>query len=157
MGFSGQGYWSGVAILFYRRIFPTRGSSPCLLHWQADFLPLSHLGKPQVHLLVSLKFRLGADLNDLWFWYVEEVFPCQLGRQLRDDFGLQSKNLGFSRLLQKQVISEPFIVQSRSLSFFFFGIIFWSYELCFSALIQLPYRCILPEGPDLEDLCPVYL
>ena len=43
-----------------------------------------------------------------------------------------------------------------TLFFFFFVIIFWSYELCFSALIQLPYRCILPEGPDLEDLCPVF-
>lgn len=85
---------------------------------------------------------------------MEEVFPCQFGRQLRDDFGLQSQSLGFSRLLQKQVISEPFIVHSTL--FFFFGIIFWSYELCFSALIQLPYRCILPEGPDLEDLCPVF-
>ena len=25
-------------------IFLTRGSNPCLLHWQADSLPLSHLG-----------------------------------------------------------------------------------------------------------------
>ena len=30
-------------------IFPTQGSNLrllCLLHWQADFLPLSHLGSP---------------------------------------------------------------------------------------------------------------
>ena len=25
-------------------IFPTQGSNLCLLHWQADSLPLSHLG-----------------------------------------------------------------------------------------------------------------
>ena len=52
MGFSGQGYWSGVAIPFSRRIFPTQGSNPRLLHWQADFFffffkPLSHLGSPK--------------------------------------------------------------------------------------------------------------
>ena len=27
-------------------IFLTQGSKPCLLHWQADSLPLSHLGSP---------------------------------------------------------------------------------------------------------------
>ena len=30
-----------------QRIFPTQGSNLCLLHWQADSLPLSHLGSPQ--------------------------------------------------------------------------------------------------------------
>ena len=28
----------------FQGIFPTQGSNPCLLHWQADSLPLSHLG-----------------------------------------------------------------------------------------------------------------
>ena len=28
-------------------IFPTLESKPCLLHWQADSLPLSHQGNPQ--------------------------------------------------------------------------------------------------------------
>ena len=27
-------------------IFPTQGTNPRLLHWQVDFLPLSHLGSP---------------------------------------------------------------------------------------------------------------
>ena len=27
-------------------ILPTQGWNPCLLHWQADSLPLSHLGGP---------------------------------------------------------------------------------------------------------------
>ena len=55
---------------------------------------------------------------------------------------------------RKQVRAEPFIVQPF---FFFFCIIFWSYELNFSALMQLLYTRILPEGPDIEDLCPVFL
>ena len=37
-----------VAISFSRGIFPSQGSSPRLLDWQADSLPLSHLGSPQV-------------------------------------------------------------------------------------------------------------
>ena len=48
MDFSRQEYWSGLS-------FPTPGDLPdtgikprslCLLHWQADSLPLSHLGSP---------------------------------------------------------------------------------------------------------------
>ena len=37
-----------VAIHFSRGIFPTQGSNPRFLHWQADSLPLSHLGSPTV-------------------------------------------------------------------------------------------------------------
>ena len=33
MGFSRQEYWSGVAVSFFRGIFPTQGSNLCLLHW----------------------------------------------------------------------------------------------------------------------------
>ena len=33
-----------VAIPFSRGIFPTQGLNPCLLHWQADSLPLSYQG-----------------------------------------------------------------------------------------------------------------
>ena len=29
-------------------IFLTQGSNPCLLHWQADSLPLHHLGSPNL-------------------------------------------------------------------------------------------------------------
>ena len=35
-----------VAISSSRGIFPTQGSNPRLLHWQADSLLLSHLGSP---------------------------------------------------------------------------------------------------------------
>ena len=30
--------------------FPTQGLNPCLLHWQADSLPLSHLQSPLARL-----------------------------------------------------------------------------------------------------------
>ena len=48
VGFSGQEYWStGVGCHFFLQgIFPTQGSHPSLLHWQAGSLPLSHLGSP---------------------------------------------------------------------------------------------------------------
>ena len=35
---------TGVGAISSSRIFPTRGSNLGLLHWQADSLPLSHLG-----------------------------------------------------------------------------------------------------------------
>ena len=37
-------------------IFPDQGSNPCLLHWQADSLPLSHQGSPFLY--------------DTWFQYI---------------------------------------------------------------------------------------
>ena len=45
-GFSRQEYWSGLPFPSPGEGFPTQGSSPSLLHWQVDFLPLSHLGSP---------------------------------------------------------------------------------------------------------------
>ena len=38
-----------VDISFSRAIFPTQGSNPCLPHWQADFLKLSHEGNQKHH------------------------------------------------------------------------------------------------------------
>ena len=29
-------------------IYPDQGLNPCLLHWQADSLPLSHRGSPEL-------------------------------------------------------------------------------------------------------------
>ena len=38
---------TGVGCHFlFLGIFLTQGSNPCLLHWQLDSLPLSHLGSP---------------------------------------------------------------------------------------------------------------
>ena len=45
MGFFLQAPGVGCHFLF-QGIFPTQGSNPCLLHWQADSLPLSQLGSP---------------------------------------------------------------------------------------------------------------
>ena len=48
MEFSRQEYWSGLPFL-PQGVFPTQGSNLCLLHllhWQADSLPLYHLGNP---------------------------------------------------------------------------------------------------------------
>ena len=47
MGFSRQEYWSGLHFLL-QGIFPTQGLNPCLLcllHWQADSLPLREESK----------------------------------------------------------------------------------------------------------------
>ena len=35
-------------------IFPDQGSNPCLLHWQADSLPLRHQGSPLVIVLIYI-------------------------------------------------------------------------------------------------------
>ena len=43
--FSGKNTRVGCHFLL-QGIFLTQGSNPCLLHWQADSLPLSHLGSP---------------------------------------------------------------------------------------------------------------
>ena len=37
------------------RVFPDQGLNPCLLHWQADCLPLSHQGNPEHFTLLFLK------------------------------------------------------------------------------------------------------
>ena len=42
--FPRQESWSGCHFLV-QGIFPTQGSNPCLLHWEADSLLLSHLGR----------------------------------------------------------------------------------------------------------------
>ena len=45
MELSRQEYWSGLPFPSPRD-FPNPGMSQCLLHWQADSLPLNHLRKP---------------------------------------------------------------------------------------------------------------
>ena len=45
MGFSRQEHWTGLPFPL-QGIFLTQGSKPCLLHWQADSLPMSHQGSP---------------------------------------------------------------------------------------------------------------
>ena len=47
MGFPRQEHWSGLPFPPLG-IFPTQGLTLCLQHWQADSLPLSHLGGPEL-------------------------------------------------------------------------------------------------------------
>ena len=44
-------------------IFPSQGSNPCLLHWQADSLPLSHQGRPQKLAKTTFKICLAVFLK----------------------------------------------------------------------------------------------
>ena len=37
-------------------IFPDQGSDSCLLHWQADSIPLSRQGSPQLGIFVRVYF-----------------------------------------------------------------------------------------------------
>ena len=63
MGFSRQEYCSGLHALL-QGIFPTLRSNPhfwCLLHWQADSLPLSHLGSWPIHTARGKARRLNGD------------------------------------------------------------------------------------------------
>ena len=46
MGFFRQEYWSGLPFSSSGDLL-NQGSNLCLLHWQADSLPLSHLGSPE--------------------------------------------------------------------------------------------------------------
>ena len=62
------GTW--VAVSFYRGSFPTQGSNLCLLHWQVDSWPLSHLGSPAQRLAVvkSKKLINGEIQVGVGFW-----------------------------------------------------------------------------------------
>ena len=63
-------------------IFPNPGSNPCLLHWQADSLPLSHQRGPVLVHLCSMRFdelpcypgQITSSLPSLSF------LTCQKGR-----------------------------------------------------------------------------
>ena len=69
MGFPRQEYWSGLHFLL-PGIFQTLGSNPCLLRWQADSLPLSHVGSP---ILTPLK-EPKRGWRGLWSFGTEGVW-----------------------------------------------------------------------------------
>ena len=46
-----------------RRSFPTQGLNPCLLLWQADSLPLNHLGSPKDALLGGYSFTKVVEIQ----------------------------------------------------------------------------------------------
>ena len=71
MGFSRQVYWSGLPFPS-PGIFPTKGSNPCLLNWQVDSLPLSHLGNLE-EMLAEFKPK-----STVFRVYVCPIFPSAL-------------------------------------------------------------------------------
>ena len=62
------GLWStGSVVVAYRLgcftacgSLPKQGSNPCLLHWQANSLPLSHQGSPK---------QISFDLQNIWLFF----------------------------------------------------------------------------------------
>ena len=66
MEFSRQEYWSGLHF-FLQGIFQTQGSNPHHLHWQADSLPLSHVGKFQA---VKKNIQLNKFQRSYWLYSV---------------------------------------------------------------------------------------
>ena len=58
MGILQARIWEWVAMSFSRGIFPTKGSNPCLLHWQSNSLTLSHQGRPQNSTNLGKSFNL---------------------------------------------------------------------------------------------------
>ena len=58
-------------------IFPSQGSNPCLLHWQADSLPLSHQGS----LWASIYLKV---LHIIWRFKYHEVNYSAKGRDPND-------------------------------------------------------------------------
>ena len=63
MGFPRQEYWSGLS-------FPSPGhlpgSNPHLLRWQADSLPLSHQGSPNINLIQKMIFAFCTQMSFEW-------------------------------------------------------------------------------------------
>ena len=52
-------------------IFPTQGLNPCLLHWQADSLPLNHLGitdRLQSGFIYALYYLLYLNMGRICNW-----------------------------------------------------------------------------------------
>ena len=85
MGSSRQEYWSGLPFPSPRDL-PNPGvkpTSPVALHWQADALPLSHVGSPFVSLVYHYKHT--------WYKYLSERYG---------DLGLLNCNVYWIKSIQ---------------------------------------------------------
>ena len=83
VGFSRQEYWRGLPFPS-PVIFPIQGSNLSLLyslHWQADSLPLSHLG--------SLSLRLNPNFNTRTSLTVRWIMVCLLMQRTQVQFLVQ--------------------------------------------------------------------
>ena len=75
MDFPGKNTGVGCHFLL-QGVFPTQGSNPhllCLLHWQVDSLPLSHLGIP----ISEVNDTFKSEVNDTFIHLIMVVIsPC---------------------------------------------------------------------------------
>ena len=82
MEFSRQEYWSGLPFPI-PGIFPIQGLNLhflCLLHWQADSLPLSHLGSPNISINVKSESEVAQSCPTLCDpWTVAHQAPSSMG------------------------------------------------------------------------------
>ena len=93
-GFFRQEYWSELSFPS-AGIFPDQGSNPCLLHWQADSLPLSHLGSPIFFTTYDKKYIC---LYIYWIMNVLSCFSCvRLFVTLWTEACQAHLSMGFSR------------------------------------------------------------
>jgi len=46
-------------------LFPTQGLNSGFLHWQADSLPLSHLGRPRMAVIIIIKITKITKVDDM--------------------------------------------------------------------------------------------
>ena len=69
------------------RVFPDQGLNPCLLHWQADSLPLSHQGSPLPSLLkdILIKYRILFCLFKIIWLCLVLVAACKISSCLTRD------------------------------------------------------------------------
>ena len=95
MGFPRQEHWSGCHALL-QGIFLTQGSSPSflhLLHWQADSLPLNHLGSPikqELSIIMTSKKQVVfvQSLSRVWLFVTPWTAAHQASRPLTNSRSL---------------------------------------------------------------------
>ena len=71
-----------VAISFPREIFPTHGSKLCLLdvlHWQVDYLQLSHLWSPWLYMCACMLSYLSCVQLFVTLWTIACQIPLSMG------------------------------------------------------------------------------
>ena len=92
MGFPRKEYWSSLQFPPLR-IFPTQGPNPHLLHllhWQADSLPLCHLGSPHVLWIPDTYHIRGLQIFSLF---------CRLSLHFLDNVLWSTNVLNFGEML----------------------------------------------------------
>ena len=124
--FPGKNTWVGCHFLL-QGIFPTPGLSPCLLHWQADCLPLSHQGslfcRPTIKISTCAKLwlfsvLLNKNLNGLflcWLCNFDFFLKCY-----GDFFYMLSLQYIF-----KSILMIVLILQCSSLNIVSYFSLFW--------------------------------